>query len=532
MSEVISTEVAAAYTDADFDIFAATVKDRFLLAMPGPLFTTDADDLFEVYLASFPEGAARQHHTCSCCRQFIQRFGALVTIDESGRTMPLMWPHDDAPECYKPTVNAMAQRVRRAKVTGVFLSNETRWGTPVTGHWHHFSVTPPAEILHHSRTLTPGQAMAEKREDFGIVMRALAEFKPATVEQALVLLRSDALYRSEKVLGQGEWLHNLHAARAEAQGDRKANVVWRAVATAPAGFCHPRSSMIGTLLEDIEAGMSFDQVSRRLADKMHPLRYQRPQAAPTAGAIEAAEKLVEKLGIQRSLPRRFVASLDEVQALWKPAPAKDEPAKGGVFGHLKPKGSDELPMSLRAPAQTMTWDKFQRTVLLTAERIEFQAPRTGAYTSLLTAVNMDAPPILQWDSEDKRNPVSWYFWMGGSTASQFGLAAGQFCQVNAITLKPSMWNGGREHQGAGVMFVIDGARETRQPQACLFPEILKSELHGVRSVIEAFSRSTNAEGIEHQAAAGVMLQKGQGWDAVLRVWTGGHSTDYRLDRWD
>ena len=522
----------AAYSDEVFDVLAAHVQARFLAAMPAPLFTTDADDLFDVYVGSFPDEATQQHHRCSACSHFIRRFCTLALIDADGNLAPAMWHEDDAPDAYKPAVAAMARRVRRAKVTGVFLARDAVWGTPESGNWHHFSVTLPPAILHSHRVLTPGQSMAENREDFGIVQRALAEFSLTTVELAERLLQSDALYRAEKVLGQAQWLSKLHRDRDAVQGDRKANVVWLAVATAPAGFCHPRSSLIGTLLEDIAAGMDYEQVSRRFADKMHPLRYQRPQAAPTAGAIEAAEKLVEKLGIQRSLPRRFVRSLDEVHALWKPAPPKDELAKGGVFGHLKPKGEESMPMSLRAPAQTMTWDKFQRTVLPTAERIEFQAPRTGAYTSLLTTVNMDAPPILQWDSEEKRNPVSWYFWHGGSTASQFNLPAGQFCQVNAITLKPSMWNGGHEHQGAGVLFILDGARETRQPQACLFPEIMKSELHGVRSVIEAYSRSASAEGINEQAAAGVMLQKGVSWDATVRVWSGGHSTDYRLDRWD
>lgn len=53
--------------------------------------------------------------------------------------------------------------------------------------------------------------------------------------------------------------------------------------------------MIGTLLDDIASGMSFDSVSRRFAEKMHPLQYQRPQAAPSAGNIAQAEKIVEKL---------------------------------------------------------------------------------------------------------------------------------------------------------------------------------------------------------------------------------------------
>ncbi|MDB5870231.1 MAG: hypothetical protein JWP96_2563 [Polaromonas sp.] len=298
--------------------------------------------------------------------------------------------------------------------------------------------------------------------------------------------------------------------------------------------------MIGTLLADIAAGRQFEEVSRRFADKMHPLQYQRPQAAPTAGAIAAAEKIIQQLDAAGSLARRF-ARLDEVQALWKPDPEKNVVGAGGVVGQLK-KGvfahlnlKDAAPATggMKIPPQVMTWEKFQRTVLPGAERIEFCAlERHDSYSSLVTAVHADAPPILQWDREDRRNPVSWYFWHGGSTAAQFGLKAGKFHPVAAIALKPSMWNGGHEHQGEGVMFIIKGAKDSRRPSACLFPEMLKAEFHGVRSVLEAYSKGARMESADQASAAGVMLQKGQSWDALVRVGSNGRSLDYKLGRWD
>lgn len=520
------------HDDAAYDAYLGRLSARFLANVDdgaAPLFTTDAADLFGAYLGTFEDGPLRQYHTCHACRQFVERFGGLVTIGADGMTTPAIWNEEDAPEAYKPAIAAMARLVRKAKVTGAFLSSEAVWGQPVTGQWHHLSVTPAASMVFKRGVLTAGQKMAERREDFKTVMYALNEFTQPMIEQALALLQTDSLYRSEKVLGQAEWLQGLHVARAAAHGSGKANVVWRAVALAPAGFCHPRSSMIGTLLEDIAAGMEFSEVSRRFADKMHPLHYQRPQAAPAAGAIAAAEKMVETLGIARSLPRRF-ARLDEVQSIWTPK-AKAEAPAGGVFGHLKAKDAAPEPMAL--PAQTMTWAKFAATVLPGAEQIAYFA-RGGSdsYTSLVTAVNADAPPILQWDREDKRNPVSWYFWHGGSTAASFNLAAGQFHKVNAIAFKPSMWNGGFEHQGQGVLFVIDGAKDTRNPSACLFPEILKSELHGARSAIEAYSAREKMQGSEEASAAGVMLQKGENWNALFRVTSGGRTLDYKLDRWD
>ena len=256
-TQVSEGAVVGNHHDSDYDAFLGRVNARFLANCGGgtkPLFMTDAEDLWGVYLGSFADPTELQYHNCHACRKFVERFGGLVTVDAAGMTAPAIWHEDDAPDAYKPAISAMARLVRKAKVTGVFLSSDRVWGTPETGVWNHLAVTPPAAILHKRATQTEGQAMAEKSEDFKAVMHTLNEFTQPHLELALTLLKTDALYRSEKVLGQAEWLHALHVARAAAHGSAKANAVWRAIATAPAGFCHPRSSMIGTLLEDIAAG--------------------------------------------------------------------------------------------------------------------------------------------------------------------------------------------------------------------------------------------------------------------------------------
>lgn len=534
MSETMTAmPVAAAGNDSDGDYhaFLSRVNARFLAnAKDNALFTTDADHLWDLYLGSFETAEQRQHHNCHACRQFIQRFGGLATIDDRGLVESAVWHKDDANALYLPALADMCRAVRAAKITGVFLASDRIWGQPETGAWSHLALRPLPGMLFKRTILSSGQAMAAKREDFKTVMHALDEFTQPHLETALTLLRSDALYRSEKVLGQAEWLYNLHVARrASAYGFRKANIVWRAIATAPAGFCHPRSSMIGTLLDDIAAGKDYNDVARAFAAKMHPLQYQRPQAAPSAGAIAAAEKVVQQLGAAGSLERRF-CRLDEVQALWRPVPVRVEQGSG-VFDHLTPKGPAAPTMQI--PPQTMTWEKFRREVLPTAERLEFLAPARGQYSALVTAVHPDAPPILQWDHEDARNPVSWYFWNGGSVAEQFHLTGGRFVAVEAITLKPSMWNGLNKHHGDGVMFILAGARESRCAGAALFPEILRAEFHGVRSVIEAYSKAATIQGMDKPHAAGILLDKSAPtWRSAVRVWRGSSRLDYVLDRWD
>lgn len=527
--------------DHEYDSYIARVAKRFAENTAGqPLLTTDAykrhdTALWDAYLNSFPADE-RQFHNCSCCRTFVQRYGSLVVVKD-GRTIPAVWDVTDAPELYKSAVEAMARLVRRAKVTGVFLSESIELGQRSTRTetctWHHFAVTNPRVF---QRTVKSAkQAMAEKREDHNTVARALGEFTPTMLQTAVQLLKSDALYRSEKVLGAAEWLLKVSEERRTLTGELRENALWREIALAPAGFCHPRSSMLGSLLEDIAKGLPYEDVSRMFAAKMHPLSYQRPQAAPSAGNIAQAEKLVEQMGLAPSLKRRF-ARLDEVQSLWKATPkALVVEGSGGVFAHLTPKS--EAPSStLRIPPQTMTWEKFLRTVLPDARSIELNAPAHGNYCALVTAEDPESPPILQWDRLDRRNPVSWYLYNGGSTVGHWNITVG-WRKVNAITEQPSSWFGAKlEHQGSGVLFILDGARDTRSAGTglALFPETLKSELREVRSTIESFSNKGTISGAEEASACGLVMQKSSSrGDIHLRVvGATGVTSEYRIDRLD
>ena len=307
--------------DPVFDGHVKVLQDRLtnFLHHYGPLlFTTDAKGLFDAYLEAFPK-ETRQHFNCTTCRRFIDAYGGLVAITPQGDFASPFWGLD-APEFYAMPTRAMMDKVLAARVTGVFYSRGFRLGTPEAGGWTHFSaVLPPTYTGLHKMTLTPGQARAEKREDFGQVMRALDEFSSEDLAQAVRLLKSETLYRAEKLLGAAEWLADLQRIREEVQNRRtREAMIWRAVGLAPAGFCHPRSGMLGTLLEDIQAHLPYTDLKQRFDAKMHPLQYQRPQAPPAAGAIAQAEKLVAGLRLQKgnSLMGRFRVTSKGAKAVY------------------------------------------------------------------------------------------------------------------------------------------------------------------------------------------------------------------------
>lgn len=482
-----------------FDDFADVIRAQFA-SSADPLFQVSTEGLYETYLSALGD---RQHHTCSCCRQFIERFGGLVRINGAGEVESAVWPFGMVPSYYAPAANRLAQMAENRPIEGVFLAGEPVWGTPEAGGWTHFSIPG---VPFRERLLTPFQAMAQKREDFQTLSRALGEFPLALCRTALNFLEADAVNRSEKFVAPARFLVSLHEAIASARGSHRRALIWRAVASAPPGFATPKGTMIGSLLEDLAAGKSSEAAQRAFNSKMHPLAYQRPQAPASVGNIEQAEKIVERLGIASALQRRF-AMIEELSLLWTPSRAAgDVSGNGGVFGHLRAKPAQ----AQTALGATMTWKKFAEKVLPSATRIEILVPTRGHFTGLCSG---PGPDIFKW-----AGPLSWYVYHSGSPASQWGLQPG-WMEIAGLWEKPKGFE--------GVVAILPSARDSCSAGLALFPETLSSDLHSIRSTIETFSRRGELQGRETGNANGLNIIGAQ-----IRVTSDLGIAEYKIDRWD
>lgn len=483
--------------DRPYHSFLDATHARFQ-SVVGPLFVAEVPDLWPIYLNAIP-AEFRQAWTCNCCKDFIRRYGAIVTINEDGTLSSPIWnPEAEAPAELTAAVLILHERVTSARVAGVFASGESELGRHTAGGFRHLAVTLPSSLVFKSPVKLPHQHVAEKAEAFAMLSRGLNEFKVGTFSDAVRVLQADAVDRSEKFLSHAEWL--LVLKNGQSPNNRlHHNRRWLAVANAPQGWAHVRSSMIGTLLEDIESGLSFDAVKARWAEKMHPLRYQRPQAAPAAGAIAQAEKLVEQLGLTAAFKRRF-CSLDEVEALWRPTPKVEAPAAGGVFANVKAK-DDAQRQPLAIKAEPMTFRTFREKHLGSIREIELLVPSVRSdFVAFTTAVDPAAPLLFKWN-----NPVSWYRYHFGSSPHDFNLATG-WVKVLAICEMPAAW-GGAATTYRDAVFMLEGCRDTCGGNLSLFPECIRGELHGVRSVIEAFSKTGKLEACEGQVAAGLSVHE-------------------------
>lgn len=398
-----SIEVGEGYEEFEQVItkyFKSIVKSNIAL------FTTDVENLWDLYLSNISKDR-QQHYNCNSCRHFIERYGNLVTVASNGEIKSLLWDVE-VPKFFSKSVIEMNKAVMKSNISGVFISDEKTLGTPKTGVWSHLHVVLPDDKVNKSRLQTAYQLMAEKKQNYQMISRALQEFSFDTVTKAVQLLNTETLYRSDNCLGVAKRFKELHELLNETSNTKiKTNFKWLYVATSPNGFCHIKSSMIGTLLEDIQDGLSSDRVASRFAEKMSPSNYMRSQVAPTVGNIEQAEKVVARLGIANSLSRRY-ANIDEIKEfIWKNKKHTDcsSALKTSIFGHLATKNNQTLNSeNYDLPSTTMTWDKFQRTVLPDVDKMEVKVENPNRLMAIVTASDSESENILQWN-----NPFSWYY---------------------------------------------------------------------------------------------------------------------------
>lgn len=116
----------------------------------------------------------------------------------------------------------------------------------------------------------------------------------------------------------------------------------------------------------------------------------------------------------------------------------------------------------------------------------------------------------------------------------WGVAYGAYLPVVAVSLRPNQWVGeGFEHFARGALFVLPRCWDREAPNSnALFPETLRRELHGARSVIEAYSKRATLGGREQATACGLLFAPGAPPVQVRAHGPAGVMAEYQIDRWD
>jgi hypothetical protein len=302
----------------DMTDFIKKVKTRFEhLNKKGKLYRvqTEKNDVWDKYLASFPEGTnplykERTEHDCNVCRNFIRDVGNVVALKD-GKIYTL-WDVDVSNE-YEVVAKALDEFIKSKLIDVPFahalrqVGNETTRQLLEDGSikkWNHFHATIPGEYVRQDIGAYQGDA----KTNAGLFQRGLENINREAIDIVLELINQDSLYRGEEKKAVVVEFSKLKTKYDKLKSEKDKNIfIWENINSFASKI---KNDVIGSLLLDISEGYDLDDAVKSFESKVAPLNYKRPKAIVTQGMIDQAMKTIESLNIEDSLKRRFAVAED------------------------------------------------------------------------------------------------------------------------------------------------------------------------------------------------------------------------------
>lgn len=389
----------------DFEVFSSKVHAQFTEMSEDELYTVDisGDTLYELYLSSFPEGTnpiykERTEHDCSCCKNFIRNIGPVVSIRNN--KLVTVWDVVDVPFPYDVVAKVLADQVRSTKIASVFRSSEPQYGAQVTRqllengqvkNWNHFH--GKIATKHYSRN--SGEFVGRFNTMVQTCLRGFNELTQDSLETIQDLIKSKALYRGEEHSRSVEAFAKARREYFKLPVEKRDAYLWQN-AQAVGGF---RNSVIGTLAQDLSAGVDLETAVRSFEVKVAPANYKRPTALITPRMIEDAMKTIEKLGLESALDRRH-ARLSDVSinnVLWA-----DGSAKAVMKNALKESLFEAATNAYKVTgAIDISIDEFVKTVLPKTSSMELFVKNShqNKFVSVTAPAQEDSGKLFKWNND-------------------------------------------------------------------------------------------------------------------------------------
>ena len=398
----------------EFREFKQAVQRKFTDMRKQPLFRIDIDkdELWALYLNSFPEGSnprfrERTEHDCSCCRSFIKNAGSVVNIVPGG--LVSIWDIEGMGE-YQPSIDEMAAYIKNRLIENVFLHPEPAIGTDRNREldgdtvltWEHLHITLPSTAVAAKAIIGPKCAEFTAMHD--VVLRSLREISIDAIDTVLDLISQNSLYRGaekKNLLDAFRSMKSTFSVLGENYHDLYA---WSQVQGPNAWVCKIRNDVIGTLLVDISEGVELESAVKSFEDKVSGTNYKRPTALVTPKMRDQAKQTLTDLGLMNALDRRY-ARLEDIKVtnvLFADRSAKKR-MSGDVFDKIPLKGAKVQSFD---KIEEVTIDKFLSDILPTATSLEvlFEGRQTGNLVSLIAPEDLTAKTMFKWS-----NPFSWSY---------------------------------------------------------------------------------------------------------------------------
>lgn len=407
----------------------------------GHLFRSEVTgrQLWKAYMDGFGEdpifrSPTSSQHNCNTCRNFIERYGNIVALDDELRIMT-MWDGDVTDE-YRESFRLMDDLLKGSQIAGAFVetfdylnaapyekSNKNaadfalgvasnvkqyteqeakQFGVVEAGRvytFNHLMVRLPRAFVAFDHESVDA-ITAKKREDKVQLERGLKEIDVDTLLLVQDLIKQGSLLNGDAYLKKVESFTELayRYANMAPKGIRGLTDrwLWREAGTFP--YCRFRSELIGTLCTEIAEGKELERACQDWNKRVDPANYMKAKAPITQQMIDAARQFVTDNGYEQSFNRRCATMEDIKVCDILHANAGDGTVKPvSIFDGLKPTATRHKPADFKDVPE-MGIDEFMRDVLPTATSVEayLQNRMEKNFVTLTAPAAADSKPIFKW----------------------------------------------------------------------------------------------------------------------------------------
>ena len=392
--------------ETDFTKFSAPVQDRYNKMAKHELFVVDVPNIFEEYLAAFPEGTnpvkkERTTYDCSACRQFITRLGVVVQINDVGELFTIWDGYDEMPYPFNVVAHHLSELVKSSEISHIFRTPEGAFGCThnfdAEGHrYNHFF----GKVASRHQSSHAGAIISKVQGDVQVFKRGLAEISAESLATVVDLIEANSLYRGEEHLAAVKGFRGLHG-EYQRITDPQHRIAF-CVHKRDAVGARIRNTSIGTLLLDLSNGEELEAAVRKFETIVAPANYKRPRALITQRMVQDAEHTLNELGLSDALARR-VARIEDVSVndvLFVDRSVRPK-MKGGLSDLLKNDVKPSKRKSKSAEATVISGEEFLARVVPKSKKLEilFENKHLGNLMALTAPVHENAGRLFKWDND-------------------------------------------------------------------------------------------------------------------------------------
>lgn len=377
-------------------------------------------------------------HNCNLCKNFIRRYGNVVSIDENYNIITMF--DVKAPEEFVASLKSMSDALNRAKIDNVFFEtfdelkslpyeactkNNSHFKLGIDKNVKRYTkeeaekygVVQPNEIrtFHHFCLYLPKQfvdmgsksiesIMADYRDAKNVFQRAMQEISLDTLHLVRDLISQDSLLDGKTHLYKIEQFIPLKQQYDNTSRDKQDNWCW--VNSYKLPFAKFKNELIGTICSELAEGKELNDACTAWNKRVDPANYMKATAPITRKQIGEAQKFVEENGYVESFNRRF-ATIDDIKAseILHVNVGKGEIQSVSIFDGVKSVSTRHKRSEFEG-IEEVSIDTFMKDILPTCTSVEaYLLNKHEKHLVSLTTANIpDSKSIFKWS-----NNYSWTF---------------------------------------------------------------------------------------------------------------------------